>query len=87
MKQGIALVVLGILGIAQYIYFQFTPLAFNYSYSVTPDKDFGEFGLMHLDTIVTRDWSVGIVGAGLGILLLLVGVFKLKRARITKGKI
>jgi hypothetical protein len=81
MKKTIAFIVLGSLGVLQYVYFQFTPLAFNYSYKVVPDSEYGKFGLMTLETTVTRDWTAGIIGALIGIVLLCLGIIQLRRKR------
>jgi Sec-independent protein secretion pathway component TatC len=78
MKLGVILTILGILGIAQYVYFQFTPLALKYSYVVTPDSAYGQFGLNHITTIATRDWTLGIVGLVIGVVLLILGIVKLR---------
>ena len=78
MKLGAILTTLGILGIIQYIYFQFTPLALKYSYIITPDPNYGQFGLNHITTIATRDWTLGIVGLVIGIVLLTLGIITLK---------
>lgn len=81
MKLSITLIVLGILGIFQYVYFQFTSLALNYTYKIWPDEEFGKFGLQHIETTVTRDWSLGLAGILIGAVLLVLGIWRLKRIR------
>jgi len=78
MKLGIALIVLGILGIAQYAYFQFTPLALNYAGVVT-ESIAGQDVVTEI--LWTRDWTSGIVGVAMGVGLLIFGIFRLKRAK------
>ncbi len=77
MKRKIVLFTLGTLGIAQYIYFQCTPLAFNYSYETIPDPILGKFGVMNLETTMTRDWTLGIIGLLIGLVLLILGTIQL----------
>lgn len=72
MRKAIILIVLGSLGILQYIYFQFTPLAYNYEGVVTETDIFGHEIIT--EVIWTRDWTAGIVGALIGIILLFFGV-------------
>ena len=72
MKVAITFLVLGIAGIAQYIYFQFTPLAFNYDVYQSDN-------LIHVTA--TRDWTVGLVGAVAGIVLLGLGVYRYRKSR------
>jgi hypothetical protein len=81
MKLNITLIALGVVGVLQYIYFQFTPLALKYSYEMTPDPEFGEFGLINLETSVTRDWMLGIIPALVGVCLLVFGVVRLALKR------
>jgi len=81
MKLNITLIVLGVVGVLQYIYFQLTPLALNYSYELAPDPEYGQFGLMDLETTVTRDWTVGVIGLLIGLVLLSIGVYKLVKSR------
>jgi hypothetical protein len=72
MKVAITLLVLGLAGLAQYIYFQFTPLAYNY--------DLYESGSM-IHVTATRDWTIGLVGAILGAILLGVGIYRLRHRK------
>jgi len=81
MKLSIVFMILGTLGVAQYVYWQFTPLALNYNYSVVPAEEYGQFGLKTIETTVTRDWTVGVVGLLIGLVLLSIGVYKLVKSR------
>jgi len=81
MKLNITLIVLGVVGVLQYIYFQLTPLALNYSYELVPDPEYGQFGLKTIETTVTRDWTVGVIGLLIGLVLLSIGVYKLVKSR------
>jgi len=78
LKLGITLIILGCLGVAQYIYFQFTPLAFNYGGVVT-EKIAGHDVVTEI--IWVRDWSVGIVGALIGAVILFFGVYRLMKTK------
>jgi len=78
MKLGIVLIALGILGIAQYVYFQFTPLALDYAGVVT-ERIAGQAVVTEI--LWTRDWTSGIVGAAIGVGLLIFGVSRLRRAK------
>jgi hypothetical protein len=73
MKVAIALLILGIAGLAQYIYFQFTPLAYNYTLH--------ESGNL-IQVIATRDWTVGLIGAVVGAILLGVGIYRYQHRNI-----
>jgi len=81
MKLGLTFLVLGILGIAQYTYWQFTPLALNYSYIVVPAEEYGQFGLKTIEMIITRDWTVGVIGLLVGLVFLAIGIYKLIKIR------
>jgi len=73
MKGTIALLIIGVAGLAQYIYFQFTPLAYNY--------DLYESGnLIHVTA--TRDWTVGLAGALVGAILLGVGIYRYRHRNV-----
>lgn len=73
-RTAIILLVLGSIGILQYLYFQFcTTIALDYHYTTYPDSEFGKFGLMHIERTVTRNWAVGIIPAIIGPILVLVG--------------
>ena len=74
MKGAIALMILGVAGIGQYIYFQFTPLAYNY--------DLSKSGNM-IHVTATRDWTVGLIGAVIGAILLGIGIYR-HRQRISQ---
>ena len=84
MKGTIALIVLGIIGLGQYAYFQlFSNLAFNYEYELVIENVGGiEVPMVHV--ITTRDWVVGLGGAIIGIILLGIGLYRL-RHRKTRG--
>jgi hypothetical protein len=81
MKLSIVFTILGAFGVAQYVYWQFTPLALSYSYRVVPAEEYGQFGLKTIETTVTRDWTVGVVGLLIGLVLLSIGVYKLVKSR------
>ena len=81
MKKGIIPIMLGVFGVAQYIYFQSTPLAYNYHYESVPDPTYGKFGLMTIITTTTRDWTIGLVGLLIGLVLLSLGIFWLARQK------
>ena len=78
MKLGIVPIVLGILGIAQYAYFQFTPLALDYAGVIT-ERIAGQDVVTEI--LWTRDWTLGIVGAAIGVGLLIFGIYRLRRAK------
>jgi hypothetical protein len=78
MKLGITLIILGSLGVLQYIYFQCTPLALNYGGVVT--EKIGGVDVV-TEIIWTRDWSVGIVGALIGAVILFFGVYRLMKTK------
>ena len=81
MKGTIALIALGVIGLGQYAYFQFfTKLAFVYDYEQTL-TDVGGLQVPMISVIVIRDWTVGLAGAVIGIILLVVGVYRLKRRK------
>jgi len=81
-RWAIVLLVLGVFGVLQYFYFQFfTTLALDYHYTTYPDPEFGKFGLMHIETTVTRNWGVGIVPAIVGTIFVLVGGINLGRKK------
>jgi len=71
----IALVVLGIFGILQYVYIQFTPLALNYGGVVT-ESMYGTTVIT--EVVMVRDWSLGIIGALIGVVMLSLGVWCFK---------
>ena len=84
MKAMVVLIVLGIIGLAQYAYFQFTPLAYKYETVIigqAPD------GGNILSVIVTRDWLAGLGGAIIGAILLGIGIYRLKhrKARVVNS--
>ena len=78
MKAAIVLVVLGVIGVAQYVYFQFTPLAYTYEYYT-----YYMPGVPHemIGVNVTRDWGLGLVGAIVGAVLLGLGIYRFRRCR------
>ena len=73
MKVTIALLILGIAGLAQYIYFQFTPLAYNHTF-------YESGGLTYMTT--TRDWTLGLIGAVVGAILLGVGIYRYRHRNV-----
>jgi len=73
MKVAIALLILGIAGIVQYIYFQFTPLAYNYTLYESDN-------LVHV--IATRNWTVGLAGAVVGAILLGLGIYRYHHRKV-----
>ena len=74
MKKGIILTVLGAIGILQYSYFQlFTKLAFNYESEIILE-DVGGMQVPMIYVTVTRDWTVGVGGAVIGLILLIWGI-------------
>lgn len=79
-KVAIVLVVLGITGIGQYVYFQFTPLAYTYEYYTyyIPGVPYEMIGVNMI-----RNWGVGLAGAIVGIMLLGIGIYRLRRCRAT----
>jgi hypothetical protein len=86
-RWAVVLLVLGIFGVLQYFYFQFfSTLALDYHYTTYPDPEFGKFGLMHIETTVTRNWSVGIVPAIVGVIFVLIGGLKLGKNKGAESK-
>jgi len=76
-RWAIVLIVLGCIGVIQYFYFQFfTTLALDYHYVTTPDPTWGKYGLIHIETTVTRNWLVGIIPAIVGVIFVLIGGVK-----------
>ena len=78
MKRTIALIVLGIIGLGQYAYFQLTPLAYKYETIITGQAPGG--GDI-LSVVVTRDWIAGLGGAVIGIILLGIGLYRLRHRK------
>jgi len=78
MKAAIVLVVLGIIGMGQYVYFQFTALAYTYEYYKYHEP--GVPGEM-IGVNVIRDWGVGLAGAIVGAVLLGLGIYRFRRCR------
>lgn len=70
------LVVLGVIGLGQYVYFQLTPLGYKYEYYTynMPGIPYDMIGVN-----VTRDWTVGLVGLIIGVVLLGVGLYRLRQ--------
>lgn len=73
MKVVITLLILGVAGVGQYVYFQLTPLAYNYSV-------YESGGLVHV--IATRNWTVGLMGAVIGMVLLGLGIYRYRHRKI-----
>lgn len=86
MKRVIILIVLGVIGLAQYAYFQlFTKLAFNHEYELVIENVGGiEVPMVHV--IVTRDWIVGLGGAIIGAILLGIGIYRLRHRTTNSGR-
>ena len=78
MKLGITLIILGSLGVIQYIYFQLTPLALKYGGVVT-ERIAGHDVVTEI--IWVRDWYVGIVGALIGVVILFFGIYRLMKTK------
>ena len=84
MKAMVVLIVLGVIGLGQYAYFQlFTKLAFNYEYELVIEN-VGGIEIPMVYSIMTRDWLVGLGGAVIGAILLGIGIYRLKhhKARV-----
>lgn len=81
MKGTIALIVLGVVGLAQYAYFQlFSNLAFNYEYELVIEN-VGGIDVPMVHVITTRDWIVGLGGVVIGAILLGIGLYRLRRRK------
>lgn len=81
-KATVVLLVLGAIGILQYVGVQLTSLAYKYEVVVIGQAPDG--GDM-LGVNVTRDWTVGLVGLIIGVVLLGIGVYRFSHHRnITK---
>jgi len=76
MKGTIALIVLGIIGLGQYAYFQlFTKLSWNYEYEIVMEN-VGGIEVPMVNVIVTKDLGVGLGGAIIGAILLGIGIYR-----------
>ena len=67
------MLVLGVAGVGQYVYFQLTPLAYNYDL-------YESGGMIHVTA--TRDWTVGLAGAVVGAALLGLGIYRYRHRKV-----
>jgi len=75
MKLAIALIILGAVGLGQYVYGQLTPLAYEYGGTV---PGVGE--------VWVRNWMAGLVGAIIGAIFLGIGIYRLRKARVKSSR-
>jgi len=73
--RAIILIVLGIVGLGQYGYFQSSPLAYVIDGVVR--ENVGGYPVV-VEIISHRDWTVGIVGAIVGLMLVGWGIYKIR---------
>ena len=86
MKKGRILIGLGAAGIVQYAYFQlFTKLAFNYEFKLVPEY-VGGMQIPMVRSIATRDLTVGVGGAAIGIVLLILGINSIRNYKRMKAR-
>ena len=79
MKKGIIFIILGIIGLAQYAYFQSTALAYVIDGVVKE-------GPVIVEVLHHRDWTLGIAGAIIGTILLILGIYWSRQARLNLAK-
>lgn len=74
MKRGIVETIIGVVGIVQYAYYQlFSSLSLKFEVEQDPPM-----------IIYSRDWTVGVIGAIIGLIFLVVGLCRIREARATK---
>jgi len=76
MKLGIIALILGILGIVGYLSIVLSSTAVRFETIVTPTG---------YDVVYFRDWAAGWLSAAIGLSLILLGIFRLKRTRAKRG--
>ena len=79
-KLALTLITLGSLGIIQYIYFQFTPKYGRILLREIVDHE------VIAEIIWTKDWSIGIAGALIGVVILFLGIMQcqIERRKVKK---
>jgi len=75
MKRAIILIILGVIGLGQYAYFQASPLAYVIDEVVR--ENIGGVPVV-VEVIYHRDWTLGIIGAIAGVGLLLWGIYRMR---------
>jgi hypothetical protein len=84
MKAAMALIAMGVAGFAVYAYVQLTSLSsefVGYAIGSSADPEFPGSAT----PIYVRDWTVGLAGAIIGIILLGIGVYRLRRYRKSRN--